>query len=453
MDAFVDGLVEGLLRTHHVPGAVVSVVRDGKLVFARGYGLADVERRVPMTADATLVRPGSISKLFTWTAVMQLAELRRVDLNTDIRAYVSDVPIPRFPGEPVTLAHLLTHTSGFEDRGEGLFVRSAEEIGSLRDYLKRYGPARIYPAGRVPAYSNYGSALAGYVVESVSGEPFERHVETHILGPLGMARSTFRQPPRDRTATGYSHSRGAYREESEWVRPAPTGGLATTAADMARFMIAMLDRGAAPGGARILSDSTAAAMQERRFAVDPRAGGWTYGFMETRWNGRRVLRHNGDLFHHHSGLMLLPGERAGVFVSFNATGGAAAREVFLGAYLDRFHPDSARAVPPAAPGSAADLRAHAGTYLPSRHNETGIEKLMNLQLQAVVEPAGRGLLRTVGIGSTRPAKDAFEWVEVEPRVFRRADGTGTLLFRTDPRGRVVEIVDSCDPGIVYQRQP
>jgi CubicO group peptidase (beta-lactamase class C family) len=247
LEIFVDGVIAAQLQAYHIPGATVSVVKDGELYLAKGYGYANQEKLIPVIADKTLIFPGSVSKLFAWTAVMQLAEQGKVDLNADVNIYLSDIKIPNTYPSPVTLTHLMTHTAGFESRNEGLFVHQVEEIMPLRDYLLRYMPARIYPPGRIPAYSNYGTALAGYIVEQISGLPYDAYIEENIFVPLGMKHSTFRRPPEtqlaDDLAVGYSFADGAYQPQDEWVQPAPAGGLATTATDMARFLIAHLQNG------------------------------------------------------------------------------------------------------------------------------------------------------------------------------------------------------------------
>src|SRR5947209_1534361 len=193
LEPFLDGLIPSQLRTRNLAGAVVSVVKDGQVLLQKGYGYADVEEKKPVLPDQTLFRPGSISKLFTATAVMQLVEQGKLDLDRDLEDYL-DFPIPKTYPEPVTLRQLLTHTGGFEETLKNLFVAHQSDIKPLRTYLVNEMPARIFPPGKIPSYSNYGFTLAGYIVERVSGEKFERYVENHILKPLGMNNSTFDQP-------------------------------------------------------------------------------------------------------------------------------------------------------------------------------------------------------------------------------------------------------------------
>src|SRR5215467_2081226 len=187
----IDPLMAAWIDKRRGPGAVVVVVKRDGAVFAKGYGFADVEARKPFTADATLVRPGSISKLFTGIAVMQLVDAGKLDLDRDVNGYIDfSIPTPD-GGVPVTLRRLLTHRAGFEEHWKGLWKREPEPLGR---WLARNLPQRLFPQGDVEAYSNYGIALAGYIAERVSGEPFASYVQRHILDPLGMSRSTFQQP-------------------------------------------------------------------------------------------------------------------------------------------------------------------------------------------------------------------------------------------------------------------
>jgi CubicO group peptidase (beta-lactamase class C family)/heat shock protein HslJ len=455
LEAFVDGVIAAQLQAYHVPGATVSIVKDGEIYLAKGYGYADLEIPTPVSADRTLFRPGSVSKLFTWTAVMQLAEQGKVDLYADVNIYLRDIKIPNTYHQPVTLVHLLTHTAGFENRNEGLFVRQMEEIVPLRDYLVRYMPARIYPPGQITAYSNYGAALAGHIVEQVTGMPFEEYIDENIFKPLGMTRSTFARPLPTGSMTdlaiGYSYVDGAYQPETEWVQPAPAGGLTTTATDMARFMIVHLQNGHY-GDGTILSASSIRKMHQRQFTNDPRANGWTFGFMEAELNEQRIIWHGGATYFFHSALVLLPEENVGVFISFNSVGGSVARQTFIQAFLNHYCPASHPVLPKPPVDSNQRIERYTGTYLETRHNEMGVEKLLSLQ-SAVTIAATEGTLKTVGIGFAWPESETARWIEVEPFVLRRMEGEGTLIFLTDEQGNTTGLIDKNDPQVVYEKQP
>src|SRR5262249_10939160 len=189
--AFLDGLVPAQLGPADVAGAVVVVVKDGKVLVGRGYGFADVEKRAPVSWETTLFRPGSISKLFTWTAVMQQVEQGKLDLDADVNKYL-DYKVPEAFGKPITLRDVMTHTPGYEDYAKDLIVGDANMLVALGDHLKTHQPHRIFPPGSTPAYSNYATAMAGYIVERVSGKPFADYVEPNTTVPPGMHRATFK---------------------------------------------------------------------------------------------------------------------------------------------------------------------------------------------------------------------------------------------------------------------
>ncbi|HZD94436.1 MAG TPA: serine hydrolase domain-containing protein, partial [Candidatus Sulfotelmatobacter sp.] len=234
--AFLDGFVPMQLEREDIAGAVVLVVKDGTILFAKGYGYSDVDKKNPVTVDATLFRPGSISKLFTWTAVMQLVEQGKLDLDKDINGYL-DFRIPDRFGKPITLRNLMTHTPGFEEQVKDLITEEGSPIATLKQHLTQHIPERIFPPGTTPAYSNYGAGLAGYIVERASGRPFNDYVAENIIKPLGMARSTFAQPlPADLKplmSNGYNSGSGKAKQ-FEIIEEAPAGALAATAADLSR---------------------------------------------------------------------------------------------------------------------------------------------------------------------------------------------------------------------------
>ena len=266
LEAFMDGTVNTELKAHHIPGATVAVVKDGKIIFAKGYGYADISKRKAVVANQTLFRVGSVSKLFIWTAVMQLAEQGKLDLDADVNIYLKDFQIPATYPRPITLKDLMTHTPGFEDLATGgrLFVRNETDVIPLGENLKDKMPARVRPPGEFTAYSNYGSALAAYIVEQVSGMPFDKYVEEEILLPLNMNSSSFQQPLPPRLASnmsnGYLYSNNAYTVEPfEYVQVWPAGSLSSTSEDMAKFMIAHLQNGRY-GNSRILQEATAQRM-------------------------------------------------------------------------------------------------------------------------------------------------------------------------------------------------
>jgi len=440
VDAWLDDTIPDALAESRIAGATVSVVHDGQVVTARGFGQADVAAGTPVDPDRTLFRVGSVSKLFTATAVMQLVEDGRVDLDTDVEQYTGlDLPVEH----PVTLRHLLTHTPGFEERIAGL-IGAPGTSADLRASLVTDPPAQPYEPGTTPAYSNYGNALAGYVVEAVSGQPFEEYVAEHVLAPAGMTSSTFAQPlPADlapHVAQGYATSDDA-PTPFETVGQPPAGALSATATDMARFMLAHL--GQSPG-ADVLSAPTRALMQRPALDADtlgalaagPRMGlGW---FDESR-HGHRVVGHGGDTNVFHSHLQLWPDDGTGLYLSFSSTGtdGAAylLRDDLLDAFADRYFPADAPAAPSTVDDTtrAAHARALAGAYESTRgFHSTFLTALGPVQPVSVQVVDGERVLFTPGPGQLGPA--VYE--EVEPWVYRQVDGDRVLAVATDDDGRV-----------------
>lgn len=431
LEPFLEQAITGQLADLDVPGAAVAVVADGQIILARGYGVADREQNRPVDGERTLFRTGSAAKPITWTAVMQLVEQGRLDLHADVNDYL-DFTVPPTFAEPITLAHLMTHTAGFADQGEALFVLSEEKVMPLRQYLTELQPERVFPPGTVQAYSNYGTALAGYIVERVSGELFADYVENHIFTPLGMARSTLRQPaPADLAAdlaAGYgagenSHLKGGF----VFMPPYPAGSMSAPAADMGRFMIAHLQNGRY-NNTVILEPETVRQMHSRQFSADPRLDGMAYGFMMQQANGREVLFHRGSTFQFNAGLYLLPAENVGLYVVYNGAGGGDAPAQLWQLFMDRYYPAPAPQVPQPAPDAAARLAAYTGEYHLARADFSGPAKVFRLLEAAQVSAAPDGYLLLTVEG--RPER----YVEIAPGLYRHESGMGDLAFHAGADG-------------------
>lgn len=439
LESFMDGLLTAQMKASHIAGVTLVVVKDGEVFFSKGYGYADVENNKPVSPDETLFRPGSVSKLFTWTAVMQLYEQGRLDLDANINTYLKDFQIPDDFEKPITLKHLFAHTAGFEDIFGGMAARTPEDLMSLGDFIKEKMPKRVFFPGKYTAYSNYGAALAGYIVELVSGMPFEDYIEEFIYVPLGMEKSTFRQPLpshlADFMSNGYSFKKGAFHaEEFELINGmSPAGSMSSSAGDMAKFMIAHLQNGLSNGENRILQPETAQLMHTLLFSHDPRIPGNAYGFWEQKLNNLRMIGHSGDTLAFHSLLALIPEHNIGFFVSFNSTGASGfVRDQLFQAFLDRYYP--APETPVWEPLSEPNIRSrkYIGSYGALRGVYSSYEKLGNLFMTSKLKMAEDGTLvmpLPMGLGAKR-------WMEVSPLFFREMGGQGTLLFMDDAKGRI-----------------
>lgn len=452
LEAWLDGMMPFALARGDIPGAIVVVVKDGQVLLQKGYGFADVAARQPVSPDATLFRPGSVSKLFTWTAVMQLVEEGRIDLDRDVNAYL-DFRIPPYNGKPVTMRQIMTHTAGFEESARYTIVGSADQMLPLGELMKRTIPERIFAPGTTPAYSNYATALAGYIIERVSGLSFDEYIERRIFQPLGMARSTFRQPLPPRLAPLMSKGYTSGSDEAqpfEFVGPAPAGSLSSTGADMARFMIAHL-----ADGRGLMRPETARTMHNTTLTVLPPLNRMALGFYEQNVNGRRVIAHAGDTQQFHSNLTLFPGENVGEYMSVNSAGRQAAagplRSALFQQFADRYFPA------PRQQGrvDAATARRHAemmaGNYVLSRGFQTNFLAILGLIQQPTlgVTPDGR-LLASAVTGLDQQPRN---WIEIAPFVWRDAD-SGDRLAAQVVDGRVVRwSVEPFSPFMVFDRVP
>jgi CubicO group peptidase (beta-lactamase class C family) len=451
--AFLDGIVPYAIHRGNIAGATVAVVAGGQIIFAKGYGYADLKSRRPVIADQTLFRPGSVSKLFTWTAVMQQVQAGKLDLDHDINDYL-DFRIPERFG-PITLRNLMTHTPGFEDTFDGTFFNSAQQLVPYRDYLVKHVPAEIFPPGKVVAYSNYGAMLAGYIVQRVSGEPYDQYIEHHIFQPLGMDHSTFEQPLPAALAKDLSQGYGTASDRKpgpfEYIEVAPAGSLSATATDMAHFMIAQLE-GGSYNGASILSAATAQLMHTPQSRMAPGMNGFDLGFYQENRNGLRIIGHAGDTNYFHSDLHLLLDKDVGFFISLNSLGtDGAAEQVRTGifrAFLDHYYPY----VPPVEPTIAhpqADAARVAGWYVASRRIESALG-LINVLTQSAVTALPDGEIEVDMLKNL--AGVPRRWREVGPLTYREVGGQTHLKFVTDSSGQVSYwISDDFLPVMVFQK--
>jgi CubicO group peptidase (beta-lactamase class C family) len=423
---FIDGTMAIQLDAKPAAGATISVVKDGALLLAKGYGYADVEKRAPVDPEQTLFRPGSTSKLFTWTAVMQLVEQGKLDLDADVNTYLKDFQIPATHPEPVTLRNLLTHTAGFEDGGLGYLIgRSEKELAPLGDFLELHMPARARPptkdfaSGINASYSNWGTALAGHIVATVSGMEFDEYIERNIYQPLGMTSSSFREPLppglRERMSQGYRFKNGEFEANGfEFIHNfGPAGSMSTTAADMAKFMLAHLNDGAL-GEARILKTETAQLMHARTLSPNAALSGGALGFYETWINGRRAIGHGGDTVFFHTQMLLVPEENLGVFVSFNTDNAGFAAVDIARAVVKHVVPAELPVVKVRVDAKERNAR-YAGSYRALRQSYTKAEKVFAAFGDFSVAAMPDGTLMLRDILEAHPTK----WVEVGEGVFRQ----------------------------------
>ena len=452
VEAWLDGYLPYALHSSDIAGATVAVVQNGQLLTSRGYGYADVAKRTPVVPAGTLFRPGSVSKLITWTAVMQLVDQGKLDLDADVNRYI-DFKIPPHNGKPVTLRNVLTHTGGFEEVGKDLINYEQHPPMALGAYLKRYVPQRIFAPGTTPGYSNWATSLAGYIVERKSGMPFDDYVEQRIFTQLGMNDSTFRQPLpanlKPRMAQGYAQA-SEDPAAFEIVVPAPAGAMTSTSTDMAKFMIAHLQ-----GGKGILSPAAWKTMHDSPLTIIPPLNRMELGFFETNVNGRQVNAHLGDTQGFHTSLHLFMNEGVGLFVSFNSGGKAGAAGTLRGTlfhdFADRYFPAERHDGRVDAETAKQHAALMAGNWLVSRRWESSFLKIAGLLGQPTISTDDNGYMIVSNL--VGPSGVPRRWVEIAPFVWRDRDGPDRLAATLVDGKPVRWSMDFMSPFMVYDRVP
>ncbi|MBS0411853.1 MAG: beta-lactamase family protein [Proteobacteria bacterium] len=392
LEAFVDGVVRQAMAHDHIAGATVSIVQRGQVLLKKGYGAASFAPYRPVDPDATLFRIGSVSKTFTWILVLKQVEAGHMRLDAPVNLYLPEALRVRDQGfsRQVQVQNLMNHTAGFEDRSLGqLFERDFGRLRTLQTYLRQERPRRVREPGAAVSYSNYGAALAGAAVAEVAGKPYESLVESEITGPLALAHTTFREPHpakagwpapmpaalAQQLAQGYRWTPAGYRlRPFEYIEQiGPAGAASTTAADMSRYMLALMGNGSLDG-VSIYGPATAIAFSTPQPAPAPGVPAWRHGLAEIPLSGGfQGVGHSGGTLSFFSNMVLVPELGLGVFISTNTDTGAALADALPERVVQRFY---AGPPPPPGHGSRAltdDRRAFEGVYLTDRRPYGGIE--------------------------------------------------------------------------------
>ena len=431
LEAFVDGVMSTSMRNNDTAGAVVAIMVNDKIVLAKGYGYSDVDKKVPVDPATTLFRIGSVSKLFTYTAMMQLHEQGKLDLEANIQDYLSNLEIPETFPEPIKIKHLFTHTAGFEDRVIGLFAKDEAQVVPLQDLLANDLPERVRRPGLVSSYSNHSLGIAGLIVENISGMSWADYVRINILDPLDMEYATAHQPVPENLAQysseGYKWIDGEFKAQGfEFVPLASAGTMSASAVAMTRFMKAHL-HGGSVDGKQILKEATVAQMHTPLHKVHGSLNPWLYGFHQGSNNGLKVLGHNGATISFFTNFVLVPEQNLGFFVSTNTTGAMDVVRDFSISFRDHYFPFEPDFEPIPNP---SDLTEIVGEYATYRHPVTTAPKLIRTFNPITVTATEPGRIKIYSENS-----DPKSAVETEPMVFQRTDNNIRLYFDVDENGQ------------------
>ena len=446
LQLFFDEIFENQLADYPIPGVTLSVVNATNILYLKGYGYANVEESKPVSPNSTMFRAASISKLFVWTAVMQLVEQGLLDLNTDVNEYLTTFKIPDKYDTPITLSHLMGHCAGFEEIEQLSGKVNKVDLLPFEEYMTDYMPKRVFPPGEISAYSNYGSSLAGYIVSQVSNKSFDEYVEDNIFTPLGMIHSTFRQPIpsefEDDLATGYSLGANTTQQAQpfEYVNLYPAGSLSMSALDAAYFMMAHLNNGSLDSS-HILEETTAQQMHLQHFTHHPDFDGFAHGFFEMTINNHRIIWHGGDLEHSHSALLLVLDQNIGFFFNYNS-GLLRLRMNVIYEFMDHFYPTS----PPTVLTPSADFKErgkkYIGNYYSSRRELSSPVKTSIIISFNEIDLSDEGYLLAGGL----------KFVEIKDNVFREQNGTMKMAFRENSRGKIIYMFLSYNPSMAFIKQ-
>ncbi|WP_217302747.1 serine hydrolase [Clostridium sp. 001] len=450
LKVFMYNTFQKKMKEEHVPGAVITVVKDGKVIFSKGYGYADLENKVPVTPDKTLVRIASVSKLFTYTAMMQLSEQGKVDLKADVNKYLKGYTLKNKYSNPVTVEELLTHTSGIDDNRIADLSKDKRDLLPMNDFLKKHLPKVVREPGTVINYSSYDAALAGGIVEQVSGKPLNNFIEDNIFKPLKMSNSTLNRDMNPKgLECGYNYENGKIVKAElleGYFNNYAVGGIISTSEDMAKFMIAQLNNGVYRDK-RILQESTAIDMHSQHATFDKRLPGMAYGFNEKYIKGYRAIEHPGySPDNIYSDMTLFPDENLGVFISINQGMNNLPDEI-VSEMVEKYFPkkEEAKNKKPYYT-SKSNLKDFVGTYRFSENPKSTFHK-------ADAFPEGEDVTVSLKNGKalTLTGKDVFvenkystTLKEIEPLVFKRADTGEYVVFKKNRNGQIYYLAQQQD---------
>ncbi|WP_379146184.1 serine hydrolase domain-containing protein [Paenibacillus sp. sgz500992] len=449
-----DEFMKTAMDKYHVPGVTLAVVKDGAVLLEKGYGYADVEAKVPVDPLKTRFSIASVSKVFTATAAMQLAEQGKLDLTADVNQYLPDsLQVDNSYKTPLTMKHLLTNTGGFAnaEQREGAWSNTVpEQRVPLEQTLQKLLPPLVRAPGDAVQYSNEGFTLAGYIVERASGLSYDDYIRQHIFAPLHMDNSlTYLTPERlkQQLAQGYSYDKGFVKMKQGEVLTYPAGSIWSTADDMGKFVLAHL-QGGGQGENAILQQDTAKQMHSLQYSAHPLLPGYAYGFFQN-YKNPAILVHPGDTEAFSSLISIMPSKGLGFFIGCNSqyegddgTFRDAFEEQFysfFGVSLDQPLAESTGE----APEPAASIKAYAGTYamVISEGLGPGVSKLRYQMVTPRVTVSEQGEVTLKSAGEELNG----QYTQIGKQIFYNKKVNKYLVFKEGESGSKYAVLDTTVP--------
>ena len=305
----LDKMVQGIVEEGKSKGAVLSVVKDGSIQLCKGYGFADEYLDIAANGEKTAFRIGSVSKTFVAVAALILKEKELLKMDSDISIYLdSDLKLTY----PVSMRQLLTHTAGFEDMITGMAFYNASDTEPLDISVRKYLPNQIYKPGEIISYSNYGIALAAYVVECITGQDFARFCEEEIFKPLNMNRTTFRFM-HDIAYVSKAYLPNGNETIEPYMNIYPEGSAVSTAEDMAKYMIWLMNS----DDNRVLSPNFKEELFNKQFTMSEELEGIGYIWNRKSHNSKIYFDKKGETLNFYTRVALYSQDYTGIFLSFN----------------------------------------------------------------------------------------------------------------------------------------
>ncbi|MTI68113.1 MAG: penicillin-binding protein [Firmicutes bacterium] len=432
IEKLVDKVIKNDMENLHIPGAAIVMTKDDQIIFSKGYGYADLENKIPVNPEKTIIRVGSLTKSLTATAAMQLVEEEKFNLDKDINQYLKSYKVSNFNNKPITLHHLLTHTAGLD---EAIYKRdslSKENVLSSTEYLKNYVKKQppICESGKTFQYSNVGIGLIGNLIEQRTGQTLNGYFNKNMFNHLDMSSASLQLPFKNKDlAKSYIYHKNKYKEMPySYISLPGAGGMSSTATDFAKYMIMHINGGKYQGK-EILHPDLVRQMHQKNFASHPDMYGIGYGFFRSELNGLPILWANGGIDGFNSKMVLIPSKGIGIFIVINSgQSGMEMSHNLIQVIADKFLKGDKKDISYLPNKSIEELEGIYELTLSPKHGYgKWFEFIGNLKYSVIAE--SNSVIKVKGVFQNegqRPLEKHF--IQTSPLFFQEIDGVEQIHF-------------------------